>query len=306
MPAPSKTQYARKADAEDHIVCRYKGLRASVLYRLHASGFDTNIYSALSEAYRQTAFDKKSSATTRHESKQQYIAEKRKVLRALAASRARNVTANSQKLRHGRIFASKSSSGSTRQHRLERNKQSEQVTVLNSRRVCDDKYQQAEQPLVCAAIAANEVHGCANNVELVVKAEQLPDIAVTLPLSNQEVLCGEHGRSVIEDTELASVDFENALLTEACVWPTFANTPRAGNAAEGDCVGAAEQLSAIALQLSPRNGRVECSVDGQVVIEELEPSAATSEDSFSAKDIFAAASPCPVLSFGNNPDAITC
>ena len=117
MPAPSKTQYARKADAEDHIVCRYKGLRASVLHRLQASGFDTNIYCALSEAYRQTAFDKKSSATTRHESKQQYIAEKRKVLRALAASRARNVTANSQKLRHGRIFASKSSSGSTRQRR---------------------------------------------------------------------------------------------------------------------------------------------------------------------------------------------
>ena len=96
------------------------------------------------------------------------------------------------------------------------------------------------------------------------------------------------------------------MLTEACVWPTLANTPRAGNAAEGDCVGAAEQLSAIALQLSPRNGRVECSVDGQVVIEELESSAATSEDSFSAKDISAAASPCPVLSFGNNPDAITC
>ena len=71
-------------------------------------------------------------------------------------------------------------------------------------------------------------------------------------------------------------------------------------------MGAAEQLPAIALQLSPHNKRVEYFVDGQVVIEEVESSAATSEDSFSAKDISAAASPCPVLSFGNNPDAITC
>ena len=80
------------------------------------------------------------------------------------------------------------------------------------------------------------------------------------------------------------------MLTEACVWPTLANTPRAGNAAEGDCVGAAEQLSAIALQLSPHNKRVECFVDGQVVIEEVESSAATSQDSFFAKDIFVSAS----------------
>ena len=55
-------------------------------------------------------------------------------------------------------------------------------------------------------------------------------------------------------------------------------------------MGAAEQPSAIALQLSPRNGRVECSVDGQVVIEEVESSAATSQDSFFAKDIFVSAS----------------
>ena len=181
-----------------------------------------------------------------------------------------------------------------------------QVPVLNFRRVCDDQYQQPEQPLVYVAIADNEVHGCAKNVDLVVKAEQPLDVAVSLVLFNQEVQFAEHVSFVIEDTERASVDFENVLLTEACVWPTLANTPRAGNAAEGDCVGAAEQLSAIALQLSPHNKRVECFVDGQVVIEEVESSAATSEDSFSAKDISAAASPCPVLSFGNNPDAITC
>ena len=55
-------------------------------------------------------------------------------------------------------------------------------------------------------------------------------------------------------------------------------------------MGAAEQLSAIALQLSPHNKRVECFVDGQVVIEEVESSAATSQDSFFAKDIFVSAS----------------
>ena len=72
--------------------------------------------------------------------------------------------------------------------------------------------------------------------------------------------------------------------------PTLANTLRAGNVAEGDCVGAAEQLLAIALQLSPHNKRVEYFVDGQVVIEEVESSAATSQDSFFAKDIFVSAS----------------
>ena len=306
MPAPSKTQYARMADAEDHIVCKYKGLRATVLYRLHASGFDTNPYSDASEAYRQTAFDKKSSATTRQESKQQYVAEKRKVLRALAASTARNVTAKSQQRRHRRICASKSSSGSTQQRRLERNKQSEQVPVFNFRRACDDKYQEAEQTLVCVAIADNEEHGCDKNAELVVKAEQPSDIAITLASSNQKVQCAEHVKTVIEETERASVDFEDALLTEACVWPTFANKQRADNAADGDCVGAAEQLSAIALQMSAHNNGVECCGDGQVVIEEVESSAATSEDSYSAKDKSAAAPLCPVLSFGNNPAAITC
>ena len=99
-----------------------------------------------------------------------------------------------------------------------------QVPVLNFRRVCDDQYQQPEQPLVYVAIADNEVHGCAKNVDLVVKAEQPPDVAVTLALFNQEVQCAEHVSFVIEDTERASVDFENVLLTEACVWPTLANT----------------------------------------------------------------------------------
>ena len=55
-------------------------------------------------------------------------------------------------------------------------------------------------------------------------------------------------------------------------------------------MGAAEQLLAIALQLSPHNKRVEYFVDGQVVIEEVESSAATSPDSFFAKDIFVSAS----------------
>jgi len=62
-----------------------------------------------------------------------------------------------------------------------------QVPVLNFRRVCDDQYQQPEQPLVYVAIADNEVHGCAKNVDLVVKAEQPLDVAVSLVLFNQEV-----------------------------------------------------------------------------------------------------------------------
>ena len=41
MPAPSKTEYASKADDDDNTVCAYKGLRTTVLDRLHASGFDT-------------------------------------------------------------------------------------------------------------------------------------------------------------------------------------------------------------------------------------------------------------------------
>ena len=63
-------------------------------------------------------------------------------------------------------------------------------------------------------------------------------------------------------------------------------------------MGAAEQLLAIALQLSPHNKRVEYFVDGQVVIEEVESSAATSQDSFFAKDISVSASSFPVLFFG--------
>ena len=61
-------------------------------------------------------------------------------------------------------------------------------------------------------------------MDLVVKAEQPLDVAVSLVLFNQEVQFAEHVSFVIEDTERASVDFENVLLTEACVWPTLANT----------------------------------------------------------------------------------
>ena len=89
------------------------------------------------------------------------------------------------------------------------------------------------------------------------------------------------------------------------MWPTFANEQRANDAADGNCVGAAEQLAAIALQMSAHNNGVDCCGDGQVMIEEVESSAATSEDSYSAKDKSAAAPLCPMLSFGKKPAAIT-
>ena len=36
MPAPSKTEYARKSDVDDNMVCAYKGLRTTVLVKLQA------------------------------------------------------------------------------------------------------------------------------------------------------------------------------------------------------------------------------------------------------------------------------
>ena len=135
------------------------------------------------------------------------MAEKTKVLRALAASTARDVTAKSQQRRHRKICAPKSSSSSTQPCRLEKNKQSEQVPVVRCRRACDDEYQETEQTLVCVTIADNKEHGCDKNADMVVKAKQPSDIAFTLASSNQKVRCAEHVKTVIEETERASVVF---------------------------------------------------------------------------------------------------
>ena len=89
MPAPSKTEYASKADDDDNTVCAYKGLRTTVLDRLRASGFDTKSYTGASQKYREVAHDMKASATARQTAKEQYVFEKRKVLRALARSKAK-------------------------------------------------------------------------------------------------------------------------------------------------------------------------------------------------------------------------
>ena len=134
-----------------------------------------------------------------------------------------------------------------------------------------------------------------------VAAEQPPDIAIPVSTQNEKVQCAEHDKPVVEEPERASVDSEDALPAKAFVWPTFANMERADNAVDGESVGAAEQLSAIALKTSARNKGVECSGDGQLVIEELELTYATSEDSTSAKVKSAAAQPLAVLSLQNNP-----
>ena len=75
----------------------------------------------------------------------------------------------------------------------------------------------------------------------------------------------------------------------------------AENAVDGEPVVAAEQLSDIAIEKSARNKRVECSGDGQLVIEELELAFATPEDCLSAEVKSAAAKPLAILSLQNNP-----
>ena len=117
MPAPSKTEYARKADDEDDRVCAYKGLRTTVLDKLHASGFDTTSYTDASQKYREVAHDTKASATARQRTKHHYVAEKRKVLRALAGSKAKDVLPKAQALRHAKDCAAKSSCGSKQRRR---------------------------------------------------------------------------------------------------------------------------------------------------------------------------------------------
>ena len=98
MPS-SKTEYASKADADDNTVCAYKGLRTTVLGKLHASGFDTKSYTDASQKYREVAHDIKASATARKKTKDQYVSEKRKVLRALADSKAKDVAPKAGALR---------------------------------------------------------------------------------------------------------------------------------------------------------------------------------------------------------------
>ena len=299
MPAPSKKQYACKADDEDDIVCQYKGLRPTVLHNLHASGFNTTRYSDASEAYRQTAFDRKASATTRQKSKQVYIAEKRKVLRALASSKARNDTANLQKLRHGRMCASELSSGSKQPCRPDKNKHTEQVPGVNLGGAGDDKQREAEQTFACVSIADNEEAGRAKRIELVVIAGQPPDIASSL--QNAKVQCAEHDTPVIEEAERASVDFEDDLLAEVRVWPTVANNQRTDNVVGEECVGATKHLSAIALQSAAHNEEVERLVNGQVVVEEFGLTFAKFKDTTSLKDKSATAMLPAVLSVKRKP-----
>ena len=103
MPAPSKTEYASKADDDDNTVCVYKGLRTTVLDRLHASGFDIKSYTGASQKYWEVAHDMKASATARQTAKEQYGSEKRKVLRALAGSKAKHVAPKVRAMRHAKV-----------------------------------------------------------------------------------------------------------------------------------------------------------------------------------------------------------
>ena len=68
-------------------------------------------------------------------------------------------------------------------------------------------------------------------------------------------------------------------MAEVSVWPTFAINQRTDNVVGGECVGATEHLSAIALQSSAHNKEVERLVDGSVVVEEFGLTFATSKDS---------------------------
>ena len=301
MPAPSKKQYACKADDVDDIVCEYKGLRPTVLHNLHASGFDTTRYSDASEAYRQTAFDRKASATTRQKSKQVYIAEKRKVLRALASSKARNDTANLQKLRHGRMCASELSSGSKQPCRPDKNKHTEQVPGVNLGGAGDDEQREAEQTFACVSIVNDEEAARAKRIELVVTAAQPPDTACSGTLQNVKVQCADHDTPVIEKAEGASVDFEDDLLAEVRVWPTVANNQRTDNVVGEECVGATTHLSAIGLQSAALNEEVERFVNGQVVVEEFGLTLAKFKDTISLPGKSASAMLPALLSVKRKP-----
>ena len=301
MPAPSKTQYNCKAEAKDDIICQYKGLRPTVLHNLHASGFDTTRYTDVSEAYRQTAFDKKASATTRQKNKLIYVAEKRKVLRALAGSKAKNVTAQSQRMRRGRMCAIKSSNGSKQPCRPQKNKQTEQVPVVDLGGAGDDKQREAEQTFVCVSIADNEEDGRAKRIELKVKAEQPSDNANSGALQNAKIQCAERDTPVLKEAERASVDSEDDLPTEVRVWPTFADNQETDNVVGEKCVGATEQLFASALHSSAHNKEVERLENGPVVIEEFGLTFANSKDSKSLEIKSAEAIKPAVLSVKRNP-----
>ena len=70
-----------------------------MLGKLHASGFDTKSYTDARQKYREVANDIKPSATARKKQKYQYVSEKRKVLRALADSKAKDVAPKAGALR---------------------------------------------------------------------------------------------------------------------------------------------------------------------------------------------------------------
>ena len=297
MPAPSKTQYARKAAGEDDMVCAYKGLRTTDLDKLHASGFDTTSYTEAREKYRQVAHDTKASATARQRTKHLFVAEKRKVLRALAGSKAKDVVPKPQAPRHIKDCAAKSSCGSKQRRRPGKNKKSEQVPVVNFGRAGDGDHQAGEQAFVCVAFANNEEGERAQDGEPVVAAEQPPDIAVQKSAQNEGVQCAEDGKPVVEEPERASVGSADALPAEASVWPAFANMEGAECAVTSQPVISAEQLSDIALEKSAGTRGVECSGDGQLLIEEIELTVAVPEDSLSAEVKSAAAKPLAILSF---------
>ena len=168
----------------------------TVLVKLRSSSFDTTSYTNSMDKYRRV--------------KPHFVAEKRKVLRALAGSKAKDVASNPvvpSSCCHAKACVAKSSCGSKQRRRPGTNKKSEQVPVVRCRRACDDEYQEAEQTLVCVKIADNKEHGCDKNADMVVKAKQPSDIAFTLASSNQKVRCAEHVKTVIEETERASVVF---------------------------------------------------------------------------------------------------
>ena len=223
------------------------------------------------------------------------------VLRALAGSKVKKVMPKPPELRHGKDCASKSSCGSKQRRRPGRNKKSEQVPVVNFGRAGDGEHQAGEQTFVGVAFANKKEDEHAENVEPVFAAEQPPDIAIQKSAKDEEDQCAEPGKPVVEEPDRASVGSEDALPTEASVWPTFANVKGAENAVDGEPVVAAEQLSDIAIEKSARNKRVECSGDGQLVIEELELALATPEDCLCAEVKSAAAKPLAILSLQNNP-----
>ena len=138
-------------------------------------------------------------------------------------------------------------------------------------------------------------------IELVIIAGQPPDVASSGALQKGKVQCAENETPAIEEAQRASVDSEDDVPAEPRVRPTFANNQRTYNVVGGKCVGATEQLSAITLQSSTHNKKVEPLVNDQVVVKDFGLTFANIKDSASLKVESAETMLPAVLSVERNP-----